>query len=93
MKKIIYSIILSFFLSSVAYTENSVFPEENKLYKCTAFAGGEGVVELNFSKVKKIPFKIENLSKKYNEMYVVEYKTEALGIKLQTLHYAFYKFL
>ena len=89
MKKLLSIIVLSLILSGNAYSDSSVFPEENKLYKCTAFAGGEGVVELNFSKVKKIPFKIENLSKKYNEMYVVEHKTEVLGIKLQTLHYAF----
>ncbi len=87
MKKIIYSIILSFFLSSVAYTENSNDPETNKIYKCTAFAGGNDIVELNFSRVKMEPFKIENISK-VKQIYLVEHKTVVLGKNLQTFHYA-----
>ena len=53
MKKIIYSIILSFFISSVAYTENSAYPEEGKTYKCTDSKHANNVVEFTFSKVKK----------------------------------------
>jgi len=89
MKKLLLISFLGLLLCGNVYSAESNFPELNKLYKCTAFDGGEGVVELNFSKVKKKPFKLESLSKKYNEMYLVEHKSEALGIKLQTLHYAF----
>ena len=86
MKKIIYSIILSFFLSSVAYTENSAYPEEGKNYKCTDSKHANNVVEFTFSKVKKGQSDLAP-----NDpivLYLVQRKATESDKEVQTLHYA-----
>ena len=86
MKKIIYSIILSFFISSVAYTENSAYPEEGKTYKCTDSKHANNVVEFTFSKVKKGQ---SNLAPNdLTVLYLVQRKATESDKEVQTLHYA-----
>lgn len=96
MKKKYFYFILFFILISSNFAQSNTInlPDVNKNYKCKVFAGGvEGsqeIVELQFSNVKKKPFKVEDLSK-LNTLYVVSHKTEAIGIDLSTLQYAYYK--
>ena len=84
--KIIYFIILSFFLSSAAYTENSAYPEEGKTYKCTHSKYANNVREFTFRKVKKGQ---SNLAP--NDplvLYLVQRKATESDKEVQTLHYA-----
>ena len=92
MKKKHFYFILFFILisSNFAHSNTTNFPEVNKDYKCKVYASTGGFqenVELQFSKVKKKPFKLEDLSK-LNTLYVVRHKTETLG---SILHHAYFR--
>ena len=86
MKKVFYFIVLSFLFYNVAYTENSVYPEEGKTYKCTHSKHANVVVEFTFTKVKKSPS--NQAPSDSTVLYLVQRKATESDKEVQTLHYA-----